>query len=285
MIIDTPSSPRVALVTGANCGIGRVTARELARQGMQVFVACRSAARAQPVLDEIAALPGALAAEFLPLDLGDMDSVRSCVRAFLAHRRPLHLLVNNAGVAGLKGLTRSGFEMSFGVNHMGHFLLTQLLIDTLKDSAPARVVTVASKMHHQATGLPWDGLRQPTRSWTGVPEYRVSKLANVLFSAELGRRLTGSGVDTHALHPGIVATEIWRQVPAALHPLLRRLFGMLTPEEGARTTLHCATAPELTGRSGGYHVGCREVPPSALAQDAALARELWDRSEAWLGSA
>ena len=126
--------PRVALITGANTGIGRVTARELARQGWQVFLACRSQARTQPVLDEIAALPGAPAAEWLALDLGDFASVRACADQFLARGLPLQLLVNNAGLAGQRGLTASGFEKTFGTNHLGHFLLTGLLLEDRKST-------------------------------------------------------------------------------------------------------------------------------------------------------
>jgi len=184
-----PLAGRVALVTGANTGIGRVTARELARQGAHVFIACRSAERAQPVVDEIRAIAGTGPVETLSLDLGDFASVRRCAQGFLGRGLPLHLLINNAGLAGARGSTASGFELAFGTNHMGHFLLTQLLLDRLKASAPARVVTVASKAHYRAPGIDWNAVRQPTKSATGLPEYGVSKLANVLFSAELARRL------------------------------------------------------------------------------------------------
>jgi NAD(P)-dependent dehydrogenase (short-subunit alcohol dehydrogenase family) len=282
--MDTAPLPRppVALITGANTGIGRVTAVALARAGWRVFVATRSRERTQATLDEIAAVPGAPAAEWLALDLGDFASVRACAASFLARGLPLQLLINNAGVAGERGRTASGFERAFGTNHLGHFLLTQCLLARLQASAPARVVTVSSAMHRQARGIDWDALTRPTASRTGVPEYRVAKLANALFSAELGRRLAGTGVVTAALHPGIVATDIWRHVPAPVRPLLRLLFGMITPEEGARTTLHCALAPQLEPATAGYFVRSAPATPSALAQDRALAAELWRRSEAWV---
>lgn len=273
---------RVALVTGANTGIGRVTARELARQGAQVFLACRSAERSREALAEVNAVaaPGA-PAQWLPLQLADLASVRECARLFLACGLPLHLLILNAGQGGRRGLTASGCEQAFGVNHLGHFALTQLLLERLRASAPARVVTVASQLHDRSRGLDFHALRQPTRSLLGLREYADSKLANVLFSAELGRRLAGSGVTSHCVHPGMVDTEVWRRVPRALRPLLR-LFGLISPEQGALTTLHCATDPALQTHSGRYYARCQEKAPSALGQDAALARSLWEHSERWI---
>ena len=268
---------RVALVTGANTGIGRITARELARRGADVFLATRSLARTQPALDEIAQLTGRPGAHWLELDLADFASVRACAERFLATGRPLHLLVNNAGLGGQRGLSRDGLELTFGVNHMGHFLLTQLLRERLVASAPARVVTVASRAHQWAPGLDWDALRQPTRSLTGIREYMVSKLANVLFSAELGRQLAGSGVSSYAVHPGVVDTEIWRQVPRLLRPLLK-LRGLRDPEQGAQTTLYCALqAPQQ--ETGRYYADSALKTPSKLAQDQRLAAELWRFSE------
>jgi len=271
---------RVALVSGANTGIGLVTARELAARGAHVFVACRSAERAQAALAAIAARGSGPKPELLALDLADFASVRQCAQAFLARGLPLHVLVNNAGLAGARGLTRSGFELAFGVNHMGPFLLTALLLERIRESAPARIVTVASKAHHRATGIDWAAVRRATATRSGFPEYSVSKLANVLFSAELGRHLAGSGVTTYALHPGVVASDIWRQVPWPLRALLK--LGMISTEEGARTSLYCATSPEVAVSSGLYYDSCRPKEPSRAARDGALAAELWQRSEAWL---
>jgi retinol dehydrogenase-12 len=274
---------KVALVTGANTGIGRVTARELAQRGAHVFIACRSTQRAQPVVDEIRALAPGSQVELLSLDLGDFASVRQCAQAFLARGLPLHLLINNAGVAGSRGLTASGFELSFGVNHMGHFLLTQLLLDTLKRSAPARIVTVSSRAHYRCRGIDWEAQRQTTKSTTGLPEYGVGKLANALFSAELGRRLAGTGVTTYALHPGVVASDVWRSVPWPLRSLMKLM--MISTEEGAATTLYCATSPQAAQETGLFYDKCRVKAASPLAQEPALAAELWRRSEAWLAAA
>ena len=273
---------RVALITGANIGIGRVTALRLAQAGFTVFLAGRSAQRTQAVIDEIHSTTETTnKAFFLPLQLNDLNSVRECAALFLARQLPLHLLVNNAGLAGDKGQTRQGFEMAFGVNHLGHFLLTQLLLDTLKASAPARVVTVASRAHLMAyQGLDWPTLQQPTRSLTGTREYGVSKLANILFSAHLAKVLEGSGVSTYSLHPGVVDTEVWREVPRFVRPLLR-LRGLLTPEEGAQTSLYCALqAPAI--ESGLYYDKCRVKTPSRIAQDAQLAEQLWNKSVQWV---
>lgn len=281
----SPSSAyneRVALITGANIGIGRVTALRLAQAGFTVFLAGRSAQRTQAVIDEIHATTQTKdKAFFLPLQLDDLNSVRECAAQFLAHQLPLHLLINNAGLAGLKGQTRQGFEMAFGVNHLGHFLLTQLLLDTLKACAPARVVTVASRAHLMAyQGLDWQALQQPTRSLTGTREYGVSKLANILFSAHLAKELAGTGVSTYALHPGVVDTEVWREVPRFLRPLLR-LRGLLTPEEGAQTTLYCALQAPAS-ESGLYYDKSRVKTPSRIAQDSQLAEQLWKQSLQWV---
>ena len=273
---------RVALITGANIGIGRITALRLAQAGFTVFLAGRSAQRTQSVIDEIhASTKTTHKAFYLPLQLDDLNSVRECAALFLSRQLPLHLLVNNAGLAGDKGQTRQGFEMAFGVNHLGHFLLTQLLLDTLKVSAPSRVVTVASRAHLMAyQGLDWPALQQATRSLTGTREYGVSKLANILFSAYLAKVLAGTGVSTYSLHPGVVDTEVWRELPGFLRPLLR-LRGLLTPEEGAQTTLYCALQAPAS-ESGLYYDKSRIKTPSRIAQDAQLAEQLWHQSLQWV---
>jgi retinol dehydrogenase 12 len=269
---------RTFLVTGANTGIGLATARELAARGGRVHLACRSEAKGRAAVASIEAQTRPGAAAFLPLDLADLASVRACARAFLALGEPLHVLVNNAGVAGRRGLTADGFELAFGVNHLGHFALTAALAGHLAASAPARVVTVASDAHYQARGVGFDAVRRPTRSLTGLPEYAVSKLCNVLFSAELARRMAGRGVTSYALHPGVVASDIWRRVPWPVRPLVTRR--MLSTEQGAQTSLYCATDPQLAGVSGRFYDNCAEREPSPAAT-AELGRLLWERSEAW----
>jgi NAD(P)-dependent dehydrogenase (short-subunit alcohol dehydrogenase family) len=275
----TPTE-RIAFITGATSGIGRVTALMLAELGYRVFLAGRSEIDAQGVIDEIRLRTGRTDTIWLSLDLADLASVQRCAREFLATGLPLHLLINNAGMGGGRGLTPNGFEITFGVNHLGHFLLTNLLLDRLKASGPSRVVTVASKAHTRVRGIDWSSLQRPRQSLTGIPEYAGSKLANILFSAELARRLQGTSVSAYALHPGLIYTRIWRTVPALLRPLLK-LRGMISVEAGAATTLYCATrAPQ--SESGLYYANSQVATPASWAQDHAAAQRLWRESEAWV---
>jgi retinol dehydrogenase-12 len=272
---------RTFLVTGANSGIGRVTARTLAARGGRVIATCRSAelaaATASAIGGEVGAAAGA-AVEPLTLDLADLGSVREAAREVLARGLPLHGLINNAGLAGVHDVTRDGFELTFGVNHLGHFLLTLLLEPALRAGAPSRVVNVASQAHQRVPGIDFGALRAPASSRTGFPEYAVSKLCNVLFTRELARRWANRGITTYALHPGVVATRIWRRVPQPLRWLGLKL--MTSAEDGAATTVFCATAPELAAVSGRYYIRSREATPSLVAQDDALALRLWQESEA-----
>lgn len=269
----------VCIVTGANTGIGKATARALAQRGHHVFVACRSEEKGQAAIAEIrAAVPDATVA-FLSLDLGSLASVRRAAESFLSQDLPLPLLINNAGVAGQRGETADGFELQFGTNHMGHFLFTTLLLERIKRSGPARIVNVASKAHYDAPGIDWERVRGRTRTITGLPEYSVSKLANILFSAELGRRLAGTDVTTYALHPGVVKSDAWRRIPWPIRQIVTR--NMISNEEGAETTLHCATSPSAAAETGLYYDRSRAKEPSAPAKDTALARELWEKSERW----
>jgi NAD(P)-dependent dehydrogenase (short-subunit alcohol dehydrogenase family) len=272
---------RTILITGANTGIGLATARALAAQGASLVLACRSVAKADAAIDQITRETGNTRLTSLPLDLGDLDSVGACARAFLAEDRPLHVLINNAGLAGQRGMTPSGFELMFGTNHVGPFLLTALLLDRLTASAPARIVNVASDAHYSAPGIDFDAVRRPTRSRTGMAEYSVSKLANVLHAQELARRLEGTGVTTYALHPGVIASDIWRRVPWPVRPLMKLRMG--STDQGARTSVYCATDPEIAGDTGGYYADGRRKEPSA-AVTAELAAALWEHSEAWCGA-
>ncbi len=274
------ASSRVAIVTGANSGIGRVTARQLAELGMHVFITCRTLDKGKPVVEEIIKATGNSNVECLAMELGELDSVRACAEAFLARDLPLHLLVNNAGLGVQLGHTPSGFELAFGTNHVGPFLFTSLLLERIVKSAPARIVTVASVGHYKAKGIDFDAACKKTASSYGSNEYYVSKLANVLFSAELGRRLRGTGVTTYSLHPGIVATNVWR-VFGPFAAIAK--FFMMSEEDGAKTTLYCATSPEVAEQTGLYYDSCAIKEPSNLAQDESLAKKLWEKSEEWVG--
>ena len=270
------------LVTGANTGIGKETARDLAGRGARVVVAGRSEEKNRAAIDEIVADTGNSNLDFIQLDLGDLASVRNAAKTFLDSGEPLHVLINNAGLAGSRGMTSSGFELAFGTNHVGTFLFTQLLLDRIKESGPARIVNVASTMHFQARGIDWEAVRRPTQSRTGLREYSVSKLANVLHAQELARRLEGTGVTTYSLHPGAVGTDVYREVPALLRGPMK-LF-MKSPEDGAKTTLHCATSPDAARESGLYYDNSKPRTPSKVATPE-LAAELWERSEAWVDGA
>ncbi len=269
------------MVTGGNTGIGRATAAGLARRGGRVYVACRSPEKGRRAVADIAAATGSEAVAFLPLDLADLASVRRCAEQFLALGEPLHVLINNGGVAGQRGITRDGFELAFGVNHIGHFALTAALLDRLAASAPARVVTVASDAHYQAGGVDFEAARRPTASISGLREYAVSKLCNVLFSQELARRVQGRGITTYALHPGVVASDIWRRVPWPIRPLIK--LRMISPEEGAVTSLYCATSDSVAAVTGRFYDDSREREPSNIATPD-LARALWEHSQAWVAA-
>jgi len=280
--MTTDLANKVFIVTGANTGIGKVTAKELARRGAHVILACRSPDKTQPVLDEIKRDTGNANLEYLPLDLGDLAAVRTAATTLAARGLPIHGLINNAGLAGKRGKTKDGFELTWGTNHVGPYLFTRLLIDRLKQAGHARIVTVSSKSHYDAKQLDWDAMREPTRSVTGMAEYSASKLANVLFTKELARRLASTGVTTYAVHPGVVATDVWRQVPAPVRWVIKKF--MITPERGAEATLRCATAPELATQTGRYYdVGGKETAPNRLADDVELAKTLWTKTAEWTG--
>jgi NAD(P)-dependent dehydrogenase (short-subunit alcohol dehydrogenase family) len=204
--------------------------------------------------------------------------VQRLAAEFVDRGEPLHVLVNNAGVAGQRALTKQGFELMFGVNHLGHFVLTSALLGCLAAGAPSRVVTVASDAHYSARGIDFEALRRPARGMTGLHEYAVSKLCNVLFSQELARRTAGTGVTTYALHPGVVASDIWRRVPWPVRPIITRR--MLTVTEGAATSLYCATSPDVAEASGLFYDKCAERAASPVATPE-LGRLLWEHSEAW----
>jgi len=274
---------RTFLVTGGNTGIGLATATALVRDGGRVYIACRDPERGQAAVAAIESAAGGSSVGLLPLDLTSLASVQACAREFLARDEPLHVLINNAGVAGARGLTADGFELHFGVNHLGHFALTMLLLDRLKASGPgARVVNVSSEAHYNATGIDWDAVRRKTQSFTGMREYAVSKLCNVLFTQELARRLGGgdTAVTAYALHPGVVASDIWRRVPQPFRALVTRR--LLSTEQGALTSLHCATSPDAASSSGLFYDKCRDVAANPVATPE-LAELLWRRSAEWTG--
>ena len=261
---------RLALVTGISSGIGRVTALELGRRGLHVVGAGRSETRTMPVIDQIRSEGGS--GEFIELDLSLLSSSLAAARNFVDSGRQIDLLVNNAGVGGTRGITPDGFEIHFGVNHLGHFMLTRSLEPALSDSA--RVVQVTSAAHFNASGIDFDRVRRRTRSLFGWKEYGVSKLANMLFVRELARRRPD--LRAYGVHPGMTDTNI---IPRIVRPFLRRR--LFTAEQGADTVVWCATAEEVGDSSGLYYRRRESRPPSDSAMDDDLAMRLWERSEAW----
>ena len=268
------------MITGASAGIGKATASELAARGARVALLCRDPAKAEVARGEIRARTPAAQVDVLALDLCSLASVRACAKAVLDAYPRIDVLVNNAGVVpSTLRLTADGFEEQIGVNHLGHFLLTSLLLERLAASAPARVVTVSSMMH-AGGAIDFASFRGPAK-YNAIAAYRQSKLANILFANELARRVAARGVTSNSLHPGGVATEIMRDANVLVRVGIR-LVGK-TPEKGARTSVQLASAPELERTTGRYFVSGREKPPDAAAQDVALAGRLWDESAKLVG--
>lgn len=276
---------KVCLVTGATAGIGRVTARELARQGATVIVAGRNAEKSAAVVEQIKQQTGNPNVAYLLADLSSQSEVRALANQFKRQYPRLDVLVNNAGAMFLRRQeSADGIEMTFALNHLNYFLLTNLLLDTLIANAPARIVNVASRAHVGVAGLNFDDL-QNQKGYFGWRAYGQSKLCNVLFTYELARRLEGTSVSANALHPGLVATRfgsnntglswIWTFV---------NLFA-LSAEEGAQTPIYLAASPEVEGVTGRYFYQSKALPSSKASYDAQAARRLWQVSEQMTGLA
>ncbi len=275
--VSTDLSGRTILITGANTGIGRAAAEKLAAAGARLLLACRSPERARGVLDTIASRHGPDRALLIPLDLADLGQIRQAAARVADTTARLDLLLNNAGLAGQRGVTRDGFETTFGVNHLGHFLLTLLLLPLLRAAGTARIVNVSSVAHLRARNIDFAALRQPTRTFTGFPEYTVSKLCNLLFTRELARRLQGTGITPCAVHPGTVATEVWRRLPSPARWLAMQF--MISPEQGAQRLLHAALTPSV--EPGTYYDQFQPRQGNPLATGPDLAKQLWTQSATW----
>jgi retinol dehydrogenase 12 len=275
---------KVCLVTGATSGIGLVAARELARRGARVVLVGRNPDKCAAALRHLQEQTGSTQVESLLADLSSQQQVRDLARQFLECHQRLDVHVNNAGGIWLRRQqTVDGLEMTFAVNHLAYFLLTSLLLEVLKATAPSRIVNVSSLAHRGAT-MPFADL-MGTRHYRGWPAYKQSKLANLLFTYELARRLEGTGVTVNALHPGFVATGFggsngWR---GSLLQWLARWFG-LTPEEGAQTIVYLAASPAVAGVSGRYFVKEQAVPSSRASYDEAAQKRLWQVSEELTGT-
>ena len=270
---------KVVIITGCNTGIGKETALDLARRGASVYMACRDKVKCEEARQEIIKATGNLNVFNRSLDLSSLDSVRRFVAEFLKEEPRLDVLINNAGVMMCpKMLTKDGFEMQLGTNHLGHFLLTNLLLDTLKKSAPSRIINVSS-LAHIGGKLNKEDLNYD-KHYVDVMAYCQSKLANVLFTRELAKRLKGTGVTANSLHPGAVNTDLLRHI----HPVLRTLarpflpYFFKSPRSGAQTHIRLAVDPELEEVSGKYFRDCKIVSESKNAQSDEDALWLWDKS-------
>jgi retinol dehydrogenase-14 len=275
---------KTVLVTGATSGIGLEASVALARRGARLVMVGRDPGRTDAAVADVKARSGSREVSHLLCDFSSLAAIRGLAETFLAGHDRLHVLVNNAGgVNKTRWLTVDGIEATFAVNHLGYFLLTNLLSDLLVRSAPARVVTVASVGHRQGT-LDFDDLGYE-RGYFIMRAYARSKLANVLFAAELARRLEGTGVTSNSLHPGAVATKIWSGAPTWAKPLIQVLFRpfFISAEKGAAAIVQLATSPELEGVTGKYFEKGKAVTPAPLAQDGALAERLWGVSAALVG--
>jgi len=252
---------RVYVVTGANSGAGLATMSQLVRQGALVVAGCRRVAAGEEAIARLSGERGS--AEVIELDLGSLASVRRFAEEFLERHRRLDGLVNNAGVMNTpQGRTADGFETQFGTNHLGHFLLTELLLDRLKASAPSRIVCVASVAHvgyrGRVASIHFDDLNYERRPYDGEEAYCQSKLANVLHALALSRRLAGTGVTAVSVHPGWIRSNLVQHTaPPWVQNVLMRpfsgMFGMLSNEEGAQTTLHCLLDDDVPAHSGAYY--------------------------------
>ena len=277
---------KTVIVTGANTGIGKETALDLTKRGARVIMACRDLKKGETALNDIVEKTGSKNVVLKQLDLASLKSIREFAENINKNEPRLHVLINNAGVMLVPELTKTedGFEMQMGVNHLGHFLLTNLLLDLLKKSTPSRIVVVSSVGHEMfTTKMKFDNINSETiyEKWDA---YGQSKLANILFTRELAKRLDGTGVTVNSLHPGIIFTDLFRHPTAWCYLIYFTiyLFGKRT-KQGALTTIHLAVSEDVEGVTGVYFVDCKPIGPSEAAQDDGAAKKLWEISAHLVG--
>ncbi|MBW6480081.1 MAG: SDR family oxidoreductase [Bacteroidales bacterium] len=271
---------KVCIVTGATSGIGKETAKAIAAKGATVVLPIRDSLKGDILKDEILKQNPDAIIDLMHCNLASFDSIRNFVREFKIKYDKLHLLINNAGIWETKrNLSEDGVEMNFAVNHLAPFLLTNLLLDTLKDSSPARIVNVSSDAHR--TGKINFADIELEKSFSSFKSYSQSKLANILFTKKLSQLLKGKGVTVNCLHPGVVSTGLFEKMPRLVTALMKPF--MLTPAKGAETSIYLATSPEVEKTSGEYFAKKKpkKPAPEALRQD--VANKLWDVSEKYVG--
>lgn len=289
---------KTAIVTGSNTGIGKVTVNELAKRGARVIMACRSLERAEKAAEDIRSNlkdnPKSGEVLIRQLDLTSLKSVRKCAQEILDSEPAIHLLINNAGIMMCpRQLTEDGYELQFATNHLGHYLFTLLLLpriirsaqDSTQSSAPARIINLSSLAHTWGDGRMHFEDINLEKGYSPTGAYGRSKLANILFTTELAKRLQGKNVNTYAVHPGVVDTELSRHFDSSVLPgaawLYQHIGGLFikSPEQGAQTTLYCALDPKCESQTGLYYVDCKKKEPARRAKKEETAKELW--TESW----
>jgi len=274
---------KTVVITGANTGIGKVTALDLSKRGAKVVMLCRNVEKAEEAAEEIRkATEGEVVVH--KLDLASLASVRECAEQLGNSLEKIDILINNAGVMACPQMrTTEGFEMQIGTNHFGHFLLTNLLMPQLKKAAPtARIVNVSSLAHTRGQ-MQWDDINWKETPYNAIQAYGQSKLANILFTKELARKGEGSGVSAYALHPGVINTELGRHLQDTFGPLVMlwkvAMPFIKTPESGANTTIYCAVDESIADHNGRYYSDCKEKQPAPQAENIEDAKKLWEVSE------
>ena len=273
---------KTCMITGATSGIGRASALELGRMNARLILVCRNRERGEELVNEIQRA-GNPEVELMIADLESQAQIRKLAADFLATKQPLHVLMNNAGVFNMKrAVTSDGIEEVFAVNHLAYFMLTLLLLDRIKESAPARIINISSDLHQRAT-IKFDDLGGE-RSYGGMSSYAQSKLGNVLFTYELARRLAGTRVTVNCVHPGAVATNLANHNGAIVGTAWKVMGAfMKSPDTGARTQVYLASSPEVEGVTGRYFIDSKEARSSAESHDANIARRLWEVSAQMTG--
>jgi NAD(P)-dependent dehydrogenase (short-subunit alcohol dehydrogenase family) len=277
---DISMQGKVCLITGSSSGIGKVTARELARMGATVVMVCRNRAKGEVIRAEITQASGNAQVDLIVADLSDLSQVRRTASEFLQKYAQLHVLIHNAGaINGERKVTPDGLENTFATNYLASFLLTKLLLEVLKASAPARIVNVSSSGHTSGK-IDFTDL-QGTRRYSFMNAYTQSKLAQIYFTYELADRLKGTGVTVNVLHPGLVASNFNSGTKGMAHFIgeVVYFFTGISVEKGAQTTLYLATSSEVEGVSGKYFADCKPIPSSKLSYDVTVRQRLWKVSE------
>ena len=278
----TSQSGNVALITGASRGIGRATALPLAKMGANLSLLVRDRALGEKVVEEIRATGAKGKIDLFVGDLSSMKDIRRLAEEYKSKHDRLDVLLNNAGAINMdKEKTVDGYERTFATNHLGYFLLTQELLDLLKKSAPSRIVNVASEAHRQVGGIDFDDPMFEKRSYGGFASYGQSKLANILFTRELARKLEGTNVTANSLHPGVIASGFGRNNKGVFGFIMRNLAAPFlgSEENGAKTSVYLASSPDVEGKTGLYWKSSREARPTKAGQDDEAAKRLWKLSE------